>query len=109
MTELTIRMLGDNVTLSRTAWDRLAALLNGDTPVDRSEAIDLASRITDRLLEADTALDAYPVGTSVTTIVASIGGREERVTGHVVGRSFGSLVVSTPCHGRIVVALDRVI
>jgi hypothetical protein len=49
------------------------------------------------------------VGSTVTTTVHSIGGRQERVTGQVVDHCRRrAVVVETECHGRIVVPLDKV-
>ena len=51
----------------------------------------------------------HPVGTTVSTIVNSIGGRSETVTGEVVEHKRRRMVVQTACHGRIVVSMGEVI
>lgn len=54
------------------------------------------------------AADRYPLGSSVATIVHSIGGRQERVSGTVVDHRRGQVAVQTDGHGCIMVALDNV-
>lgn len=63
------------------------------------------------LIDAREAERVYPIGATVTTIVYSIGGRSETVSGDVVGyRHRGrSLDVKTPCHGTIIVPVDKII
>jgi hypothetical protein len=54
-------------------------------------------------------MNKYPEGTKVTTIVHSIGGRSDKVTGTVVGHRRKSVIVQTEAYGRIVVPLDKLI
>lgn len=53
--------------------------------------------------------ETHPAGSSITTIVHSIGGRSERVTGIVVDHRHHSAVVQTDCHGRIMVSRDKIV
>ena len=48
----------------------------------------------------------FPEGSSVTTSVASIGGKSEEVTGTVTGYKYGKLAVKTDAHGTIMVSPD---
>lgn len=51
----------------------------------------------------------FPLGTSVTAEVLSVGGRSELVTGEVVGHRRVQLAVTTECHGTIMVPAARIV
>jgi hypothetical protein len=43
--EITLRMLGDNITLTREQWRELAAMLAPSDPYDARDAANLSARI----------------------------------------------------------------
>src|SRR5690242_12886185 len=51
----------------------------------------------------------YPEGTTVQTIVYSIGNRSETVSGTVTGYIKGMLLVQTEAHGQLCVELGKVL
>lgn len=61
-------------------------------------------RAAARAMRDAAASAQFPVGSRVQTVVRSIGGRSETITGEVKGYKRGELAVQTSCHGRIMVA-----
>lgn len=52
-------------------------------------------------------LESFPIGATVRTVVHSLGGRSETVTGTVTDHKYGQLRVRTEFHGTLCVPPDR--